>query len=69
MTTILIMGVILIVGGVLFLMKPSVIDKLNQMGQQFVFGEGGVSKHRIQTGILLMLTGLLMFVMYLKWGN
>ena len=69
MLIILIMGVILFGGGVLFLVKPSVVLKLNQLGQQFVFGEGGVGNHRIQTGILLVLTGLLMFIMYFKWGN
>ena len=69
MNIILTLGVILLLGGILFIFIPSAIFKLNQFGQKHIFGEGEVVKNRIQTGILLLITGILMVLMYIKWGN
>lgn len=69
MIPILIVGIILLIGGVLFLISPATVIKINNIGQRFVFGEGNVVKHNIQTGILLLVTGALMLLMYVKWGN
>ncbi|MFH1239007.1 MAG: hypothetical protein V1653_02730 [bacterium] len=68
MTVVLIIAIILLVGGLLFIVSPGTIIKLNQASQKLVFGEPEVLTHRYQTGILLLITGILMVLMYIKWS-
>ncbi|MFH1239326.1 MAG: hypothetical protein V1653_04355 [bacterium] len=68
MTIILIIAIILLVGGLLFIVSPGTIIKLNQTSQKLIFGEPEVLTHRYQTGILLLITGILMVLMYIKWS-
>jgi hypothetical protein len=68
MITVLIIAIVLLIGGILFLVSPATIIKLNQASQKMVFGEPEVISHRYQTGILLLITGLLMVLMYVKWS-
>ena len=68
MTIILIIAIILLVGGLLFIVSPGTIIKLNQASQKLIFGEPEVLTHRYQTGILLLITGILMVLMYIKWS-
>lgn len=68
MTVVLIIAIILLIGGLLFIVSPGTIIKLNQASQKLIFGEPEVVNHRYQTGILLLITGLLMVLMYIKWS-
>lgn len=68
MTVVLIIAIILLIGGLLFIVSPGTIIKLNQASQKLIFEEPEVVNHRYQTGILLLITGLLMVLMYIKWS-
>lgn len=62
MTSILIIGIIAIVFGILFIFKPKLLEKLNEFGNRIITTDEFAIIYRHISGVLLIIIGIILFI-------